>query len=57
MERPEDFVEREQPPADTNAEIADTTGDAADEDPAGDDRYVGTDLPQAVSDAEDQPDI
>ena len=56
MERPEDYEEREEPPAEANAEIAETVGDA-DDDPAREDRYVGTDVPQAVSDAEDQPDI
>lgn len=56
MERPADFEEREEPPAEINADIADTVGEA-DADPSRDGRYVGTDVPQAVADAEDQPDI
>lgn len=50
MERPQDFEEREQPPAEVNAEIAETAGDPH-EDPARDERAEG------VSGAEDQPDI
>ncbi len=56
MERPEDFEEREETPAEANEEIAQTTGEG-DADPSRDDRYVGTDQAQAVADAEEQPDI
>lgn len=55
MERPEDFEEREEAPAEANADIAETVGD--DQDPSREDRHAGGHVPEAVSGAEDQPDI